>query len=460
MRFTLRPYQEEAIKMLRDSVISGKKRPILCLPTGAGKTVTFSHLADLAIRKGNKVMVLCHRRELISQARNTMYAYGVDVSMVYFEMVETLARKKSIPQDFKMCIIDECHTANFFKILDILPEHVQVIGATATPISASNKNPLRNFFDEVVNPVSISDLIAQGSLSEPVYDQWVIDSSKLQKQGGEYSIKSQETALFSPTNLNEALERRVGKTIIFTASIKMAQDVADLCDCEIVHSKMSDDERNKVVDRFKKDGNILVNCSILTTGFDDPAIETVIIYRATTSLSLWLQMCGRGSRVIPNFKNKFYIFDLGGNIKRHGTWHADRNWKEIFQLQGLKKKQGEAALKKCKNEDCQAFIFASSKVCPYCGFEQPIKAKKETVADKILRHYYNGQVPDLEKPWASQSVEELVLTAQSKGYKIDWVAHQIYNRPTRINDLYKLAKIADRSRFWVEKFLSRKKSQL
>mgnify|MGYP006438958529 CR=1 FL=1 len=177
MTFELRGYQANIIELLRreisqPKIAERKMRPILCLPTGSGKTVTFSHIADKAILKGSRVSVVCHRTELLQQAKKTMEQYGVDMGAVSFGMVQTYARSPHKIPEAELVIVDECHTGNFRRYLNLLAERspdTQVIGATATPISASNKRPLWQSFDSVVSPVQISELIEDGYLSIPEY---------------------------------------------------------------------------------------------------------------------------------------------------------------------------------------------------------------------------------------------------------------------------------------------------
>lgn len=438
MNFTLRPYQDQTIKLLREAFQNGSKRPILCLPTGAGKTVTFSQIADAATKKGNRVLVVCHRKELIEQAKRTMEAYGVDLLRVSFGMVQTLQRNPQHIPSCSVCIVDECHTGNFRKFVELLPPSVMIIGATATPISATKKNPLRNTFTDVIAPVSISQLIDAGYLAEPLHIMAAIDESRLRIGGnGDFTTQSQNeiyAKMFS--NIRDAYARRVGKTIIFTSSIEMTIDVAELLGVSYVHSNMSEADRDKVVADFKKTpGATIVNCGILTAGFDDPEIETVIVFRATTSLALWLQMCGRGSRVTES-KRSFRIIDMGNNMRRHGEWHMERDWQLIFANEGKKIKQGAAIYKSCINEDCQCLIHSSVMKCKVCGWDQPKNYKSEQKAKTFIEiAYEKKQLPaNLNKPISMMTAAELLQRAEignvknKKPYSMGWVMRQLEER--------------------------------
>lgn len=441
MKFNLRPYQVETLNLLRDEIKKGVKRPIICLPTGAGKTVTFSHLAEAVIQKGGSVLVVCHRKELVEQARKTMEAYGVDLLKVRFGMVQTFVRSPHKIPAHTVCIIDECHIANFRRFMDLLPDYVTIVGATATPKSANKKHPLRKDFGGVVCPVQIKELVDNQYLAKPFHKMAKIDESKLVVgSDGDFTTASLENTyegLFD--NIEDAYRQKIGKTIIFTSSIKSSIKVAQRLNALCVHSNMSEQERDLIVSTFKNTHNsTIVNCGILTAGFDDPEIETVIIFRATTSLSLWLQMCGRGSRVIPNVKDTFTIIDMGNNIKRHGLWHLERDWKYIFENEGKNLKEKSAPYKNCCNKECECLIPANASICEFCGAEQP-KGKpkeKQSATEFELIAYETGQLPlYLRKPWSEMTVHELIDRAKIGNiksrlpYKSGWILNQIYQRP-------------------------------
>ncbi len=139
---------------------------------------------------------------------------------------------------------------------------------------------------------------------------------------------------------------------------------------------MSDKERTEIFEWYDKTPDaILCNCGIATTGFDQPDIATVILYRATTSLPLFLQMCGRGSRKHPN-KDHFKILDFGNNIERFGYWEDRRTWKLFYEKKSDKEKAHP--MKTCPN--CTALLHLSKRKCEYCEFEFP-KTEKEIIEE-------------------------------------------------------------------------------
>jgi superfamily II DNA or RNA helicase len=157
----------------------------------------------------------------------------------------------------------------------------------------------------------------------------------------------------------------------------------------------------------------------LTTGFDCPSIEVIILYRATTSLPLFLQMVGRGSRIAPG-KDRFTILDFGDNFSRHNFWHAQREW----TLNKEEKREGVAPVKECP--ECNYMLAASAMECPECGhiFKTAEQAKKEReFAELALLDAW--QIRQVAK---EKSVSELAEMAKAGLVKPTWAIHQIYDR--------------------------------
>ena len=422
--YQLYDYQLLAINQLREKMRE-HKRVCLCLPTGGGKTIIFSDIANKAIEKGKRVLVCVHRNELKEQAQRTTNATVV--------MVETLnnqikAGKIDINQ-FDIIIIDEVHIGNFRKVLETYEGYV--IGATATPVTTNKLHPISGLLNDIVIPVTISQLIDLGRLSKPKTFARVPDNFKaLKKVGGEYSEKSLNEVFNNRQVFNGLItdykERLLNKKgIIFCCSIAHAEAVYSSLINEgvnayLVHSKMK--ERDTPVNNFKasKDG-VMVNCGILTTGFDEPTIEFVMINRATTSLALWLQMIGRASRTIDNVKDSFEIYDYGMNVHSLGFWQEERDWNKIFFNVKTKKSEGVAPIKICPK--CNAVNNSRATKCEVCDteFEEQIKKEIETKLIEMAYQKTNGKyLYDLSLP-------EFMLVAEKRKYKQQFIERVIYH---------------------------------
>jgi superfamily II DNA or RNA helicase/predicted nucleic acid-binding Zn ribbon protein len=364
----LRPYQLTAVDEIRGA-FKEAKRVVLCLPTGAGKTVVFSEIVRRVLEKGRRVAIITHRRELLSQAGK--------LNRCDILMVETLNNqiKRGVVNlsSYDLLVIDEAHIGNFRKILEDFDGFV--IGATATPVS---KPPMAQSYGRLINSVGIGELIAQGYLCNPItYAMHPVDTSKIATRMGEFTAQGLDDAFNRPKVyegvVSEYCKRwRNKKAIVFCVNIEASINTAEAFAKELgegrvycVHSKQSAYERADLIEEFTASKyGILVNCGIATTGFDCPDIEVVVVNRATKSVALWLQMVGRGSRPTSN-KSAFTILDFGENVHRLGFWQEARDWGKAFAGMENKKGQGVAPVKDCPC--CGAVLYASARFCEFCG---------------------------------------------------------------------------------------------
>ncbi len=385
-----RPYQEKLIQDLRESIRRGNKRILLCAPTGSGKTVLFTYMAVEHAKKGGKVLILTHRGELLKQAAGgleyaqliTAETREIDLENPFsIGMVETIFRRAGKLKKFldsrTLVIADECHLENFTKVFPFIPETAAVIGATATPYRKSGQNCLSEFYSDLVQSVDTPDLIEQGYLSRAVTYSVPINLKGLRKSGEDYDTAAYyaENKTYEGVVDNYLKHTPNGKAILFASNIASSKEVCKEFQNRGIPAKHVDGgslDRAQIFEWFSgiKSG-VLCNCGIATTGFNQKDVDTIILYRATVSLPLFLQMCGRGSRVIPDVKNTFAILDFGMNVERLGFWQMPRIWSLKKQAKREKAK-GAPPMRTCKN--CEALIPAKMKVCPECKHEE-IKAK-------------------------------------------------------------------------------------
>lgn len=332
------------------------------LPTGGGKTVVFSEITRQYIKqKKKKVLILTHRIELSRQTSRMLTEFGVDNKVInsqvkdlpdqddfecFVAMVETLNNRLNDQiftlEDVGLVIIDEAHYNSFRKLFKFFDECF-ILGVTATPLSSNIKLPMKDIYQELIVGSSISFLVENSFLAKAVTYSYDVGLSGLLKIGinGDYTVKSSEDLYNSMSMQNKLLkaykERALGKkTLIFNNGINTSRQVyetfkASGFDVRHLDNTNTKQQRKEILEWFKtKPGAILTSVSILTTGFDEPTIETIILNRATRSLSLYFQMIGRGSRVLPN-KPNFDVIDLGNNIARFGIWSKEIDWQKIFR---------------------------------------------------------------------------------------------------------------------------------
>jgi superfamily II DNA or RNA helicase len=420
----LRPYQLTAVDEIRGA-FKESKRVVLCLPTGAGKTVVFSEIVRRVLEKGRRVAIVTHRRELLSQAGK--------LNRCDILMVETLNNqiKRGVVNlsSYDLLVIDEAHIGNFRKILEGFDGFV--IGATATPVS---KPPMAQSYGKLINSVGIGELIAQGYLCNPItYAMHPVDTSKIASRMGEFTAQGLDDAFNRPKVYEGVVQEFCRKwadkkAIVFCVNIEATKATwlqfmlkLGLERVYQVHSEQPTELRAKIMADFiaSKDG-ILVNCGIATTGFDCPDIEVVVVNRATQSVALWLQMVGRGSRPAQG-KQEFTILDFGENVHRLGFWQEPRDWSKAFE--GVEKKgTGVAPVKDCPC--CSAVLYASARFCEFCGeiFQTEAKQATEGVLQEMAYDKLNGRyLYDIAK-----SPADLWELKSRKGYKQAFIERVLY----------------------------------
>lgn len=359
---TLYDYQNQAIKDILGKINEHQENYniLFQLPTGGGKTVIFSEIARKYIESfKKKVLILTHRIELCGQTSRMLDEFNVENKIInskikelpdqkdymcFVAMVETLNNRLNDDifnvEEIGLIIVDEAHYNSFRKLFKFFERPV-ILGVTATPLSSNIKLPLHDNYNELYVGESISTLIERGFLAQGHPYSYDVNLKSL-KVGinGDYTVSSSEK-LYSNFLMQEKLlyayeEKSKGKkTLIFNNGINTSKAVYELfvdSGYEIRHldNTHSEQERKDILEWFKtKPDAILSSVSILTTGFDEPTVETIILNRATKSLTLYHQMIGRGSRILKD-KKDFNIIDLGNNSRRFGLWESFINWHEIF----------------------------------------------------------------------------------------------------------------------------------
>ena len=330
------------------------------LPTGGGKTVIFSEIVRQYLKHHKKkVLVMTHRIELCKQTSNMLTEFGVENKIVsskanlddqaqyscFVAMVETLNNRlqddKLDISDIGLVIIDEAHYNSFTKLFKFF-EKSFILGVTATPLSSNIKLPMNDNYDELIVGETIETLIENKFLAKAdIYSYNVGLTSLVVGANGDYTVKSSEDLYTNNDMLSKLIqayeERSKGKkTLIFNNGINTSLHVYDtfrMAGYPIAHldNTNTKKERKAILKWFKETPDaILTSVSILTTGFDEPTVESIILNRATKSLTLYYQMIGRGSRILKD-KETFQVIDLGNNLHRFGPWGSDLDWQRIFR---------------------------------------------------------------------------------------------------------------------------------
>ena len=411
----LRKYQRNAIDLLYQWFeLNPKGNPCIVLPTGSGKSWIIAELCKEALSNWpkTKILILSHVKEILSQdidkifqtwpnAPVGIYSAGLkqkEINSITFAGIQSVRNKSKEIGFVDLIIVDEAHLINhksqggYRKLINELTEinpEVRVIGLTATPYRLGHGmiTDKPGLFDGLIEPVSIEELVEFGFLS-PLRSKSTekkIDVSKVHKRGGEYIESELQKAVNTEDNnvnaIKEVLKRADNRKswLFFCTGIAHAETInAILINYGIksacVTGKTPIKERNKILDDFKT-GKIqaVTNANVLTTGFDNPNLDLIVMLRPTLSPGLYIQMAGRGMRIAEG-KKDCLVLDFAGVIATHGPITA--------VLPPRKSKKGDKApTKECPQ--CQEILHASIMLCPVCKYEFP---QKEKISDWKLRN--------------------------------------------------------------------------
>jgi len=413
MDFKLRPYQESFSKNIAVK-LKEKHHIIACGATGSGKTKTFVAITHKAIVAKKTALILTESRAIFDQISDEFknvheIKAGIQDILIYrngiyLAMAQTLAKRPFIIQSFSnlgqelIIINDEAHIGTSSKLLKQLL-NCYIIGFTATPRWKEAKH-LTEIYKDIVIGAQPQWLIENGYLA-PYYHfaRVAADLGALQIKNGEYDNESQKKA-FERAEVYQGISKDLRqfsyyKAMVFCSSKEHADHTAaaleiDGYKCAIVHTGNKESDYELFQFKTSPKVNICVSVGMLTKGFDFPPVDLIILNRATTSLPLYLQMCGRGSRVAPG-KKRFTVVDYGGNGKRLGLWNVDRDWGVLWCDKKKKKEKEEiTAVKDCPK--CGFINEQSASICGACGHEFQ-KTKEQEATDTILvelTNEYNG----------------------------------------------------------------------
>jgi len=382
---TPRDYQKDQVNAIVRLISKGHKRICVQLGTGGGKTVEFAYLLSryLKANPDHVCRILVHRENLLNQAAAKLEKFGAGHVPVHMVLGFVNQLKKGNYLNTNLIIIDEAHRGEMKKVFEHFRDSV-ILGFTATPIGASKKHPMKADYEQIVVGISTRELIeihqrdpTQGLVKAHHHcPENLLDKKALKKTAGDYNLKSMSDQLSKTKLVDGVLANyvRIGenlKTVVFNTLIEHSLKVNE---CFVSHGyesrhldgSMKQGQIDEIYEWFKETPNaILQSVDMTTTGFDEPSIINVIPNRLTTSLALWLQMIGRGSRPYPG-KEYFNIIDQVGNVAQHGYFQHRHDWHSIFHFPD-KPGAGVAPMKECPNPKCGCMIYMSCTICEFCG---------------------------------------------------------------------------------------------
>lgn len=362
----LRPYQNEAKSAVLGQWEQGVQRTLLVLPTGCGKTIVFAKISEDCVKRGERVLILAHRGELLEQAADKIHkACNLNCAVEKAEetslgsfwritvgSVQTLMRESRLawflPDYFDTIIIDEAHHAvsdSYQKILRHF-SGAKVLGVTATPDRGDMKN-LGQVFDSLAYEYTLPRAIREGYLC-PIKALTIplnLDLTGVSVQAGDFRAADLDTALepylyqIADEMLRNCADR---KTVVFLPLVKTSQKFRDILNergFRAAEVNGNSDNRAEILRDFEAGKyNVLCNSMLLTEGWDCPSVDCVIVLRPTKVRGLYCQMVGRGTRLSPGKKDLLLLDFL---------WHTQRH--ELCRPAHLICESGEVAQKMTEN---------------------------------------------------------------------------------------------------------------
>jgi len=381
-------YQNRALDNARVHVREGRKKVLIVMPTGGGKTRTAAEAVRVHICEGGHVLWCAHRRELIKQGRDTLLEYGLRVGAlgldaaapVQVQSIQALTHpsRREVPPA-SLLIVDECHhllATEWRKLAEVYGDCL-LIGLTATP-ARSDGQALGDIFNAMVVAAQVRDLIALNdqddrvglvrcSIQRPTDDDGI--SARV--------LRSDEVA----RHPLEAYQLWAGgmRAVVFAPNVPAAKAFAKAFNdagirAEFVESKTPKDERDSILTLFRRgEVRVVCNVNVLSEGWDDPECSVCIIARGCDHASLYIQMVGRVMRAFPG-KRRALLIDLRGISWIHGSPMADRKYDLFGEPIVVDEVEEEKHCpwcsrlivgKQCTNPDCQRASASRELMTPH-----------------------------------------------------------------------------------------------
>lgn len=437
----LRDYQQKAVEEIRNHFKAGRKKVMLQMATGAGKTVIFSYIMKSAAANGKRVGMVVRGRKLVNQCHIRLMrekvAHGVMMAghwnskpkeAIQICSIDTL-RSRSIYPHFDILVLDEAHFAISKTYRNFIAQYpnAYLLPVTATPYV---EDSLRHVADVLVKPVTMTNLVDAGYLVPARYfSPSTVDVSdvKVSKSTKDYVVADLEEIINENKIVGNLVEtwKKFGEnrpTLIFAVSIKHSKHIEETfnqagiptrhCDADT-----PDAERDNIIKQLET-GEIkcIVNVGIFCTGVDIPALSCIMMARPTKSYNLYVQQAGRGTRVVDG-KNNFLLLDNAGNILRHGFIEDEPG----VNLNGEPKKEKKTTTKIC--DQCYGAYRINLSKCPHCGYEKP----KEERGREPLKEV-DGTLNEINFNSPGQEFLRLQRVRKEKQFKHGWIYHQMKNK--------------------------------
>lgn len=452
--YELRQYQREALDRLREA-LRVQRRVVLQLPTGAGKTVIAAEIAKRAQEKGNRVLFLAPRRELVKQTSGALKKMGIlpgiimsgiqpaahrDVQVASWDTVNARGVRAGLGvPEADLIIVDEAHlsvTKSRMAIMDHYKD-CKIIGLTATPSCAGGRG-MRLCWDSMVLGPSVSQLVGEGALCRgDYYGGTEVDLSRLRiSNTGEYRDDDVEKAVNRPEIVGDVVENwaRLAsdrRTVVFCNSIHHSISLQEEFSrfgvkCEHIDAKTPEADRSAIMDRVRSgETKVLCNVFIASYGIDIPELSCAVLARPMRSITLIMQTVGRVMRPAEG-KEGAIVLDHGSVFQSIGMfpdekipWTLDGNDVLAKRIVAQKSKE-EARLVECW--ECHN-MFKACPVCPHCGSVRRKEYRGVKVYDFDLKLLKGDAKVKGSKLSEAEWYRALIAIRHRRGYRHGWEDH-------------------------------------
>jgi DNA repair protein RadD len=455
----LRPYQAKAVDEI-EAMIGQARHVLFVLPTGGGKTEIAKKVAENAVvARKERVLILTHRREILNQTSlnlsfskldhgliqvglNVDLEYAIQVASIQTFWHRCMLRNRIPLPAADVIIVDEAHhirATTWSKILDAYPD-ARRLGLTATPCRGDGRG-LGNYFDELIEGPKIPELINGKWLVPTIYYAPTAPNlNGVKTQSGDYQLKALSARMNRSdlvgdivTNWFKFAEAR--KTIVFAVDVPHSISIKDEfvkagVKAEHLDGRTPKPERDDILKRLRSgETQIVVNCQVLTEGFDAPEVSCIVLARPTKQLGLFRQMAGRGLRPSPG-KTNLKLIDHSGAVFRHGLledpieWTLDTDKRAQNPTHAKRDMSVIGRLIECSQ--CGAMRSVDEK-CPHCGFlpqrrpDAIVFAEGELArVNRQTRTAASMEDPNERMRWHGM----FTFIAREHGYKPGWIAHK------------------------------------
>ena len=446
-------HQQELLDKTRQALAAGAQAPLIYGPTGVGKTVLAGEIARLTRAKGGRVMFIVDTLELVDQTIVTFERFGLRVGVMQANhrltrpdapvQVATIQTLRARWADYMiggapaLVMIDEAHVLHKQHIAivnECKQKGIPVLGLSATPF----RGALGLTFDELVVGPTTESLTEKGFLAPARCFAPSIPSMKgIRTRGGDFA-EDDLAALMGDHKLiggvvdhwqKYASDRR---TLVFACNVAHSRALAEQFQAAGVRAAHIDGyEKDRMVRaetiRAYRAGEIQVLCNvaILTKGFDAPETDALVLARPTKSLSLHLQICGRGLRT-ANGKDDCLILDHSGNLIRNGL-PTDPIPMELSKKKSTTTDRGKER-KEIKEKVCSACGSVRTKPkCDVCGHEAKFVQDVESASGNLVE-FSSGAEARAMREMRTKVYQELCWWGEKQGYKPGWAAHQFHKK--------------------------------